>query len=184
MKSKIQSISIYLTIILSCAAYIQPISVYAEAAEPPLCPYFLTLRPWYCGLTAYATNPDGAEIIKNGQKVVEIKQVVSAETDKITGKKYVIDSQTKNKRELKPNEVDISLFVWAVITNILYDLLSLTGYLAFGFIVYAGYLFLLSRGDPNNIEKAKTTLRNAVIGLVIVLLASSIVAMIGSVITT
>lgn len=44
------------------------------------------------------------------------------------------------------------------------------------FFVYAGYLYLTSAGKPDALENAKNTLRNTLIGLVIVLAASSIVS--------
>ena len=166
-----------------CIAYIFPIPTYADTGDPPLCPYLLTLRSWFCGLTTYATNPDGTDIMKDGHRVVEIKQVVNAHTDKATGKKYVIDSQTKERREIRPNEIDIVPFVWMIIANVLYDLFSVAGYLAVGFLIYGGYLFVLAQGESGNIEKGRKTLKNAIIGLIIVLIASSIVAMIASIIS-
>ena len=180
MKSK-KYIFTYSIALLIFIIQLFPFSVHAVSA-PPLCPYLLTFKSWFCGVTTYATNENGIEIIKDSHKVVEIKQVVHAQTDKETGKKHVIDSKTKNRRELKPNEIDLTTFIWIIIINSLYNLFSLTGYLAVGFLIYGGYLYVLSNGELGNIEKAKKTLKNAIIGLIIASCASLITAFISNII--
>lgn len=42
---------------------------------------------------------------------------------------------------------------------------------AVGFIVYGGYLYIISAGDPGKIKKAKDVLLYAVIGIVVVIVA-------------
>jgi cytochrome bd-type quinol oxidase subunit 2 len=42
------------------------------------------------------------------------------------------------------------------------------------FIVYAGYQYMLSRGEQNKAETAKKAIKNALIGLAVVLLALAI----------
>jgi hypothetical protein len=44
-----------------------------------------------------------------------------------------------------------------------------------GFIVYGGYKYIMSNGDPSNVVKAKSTITNAVIGLIIAILSTVIV---------
>ena len=46
---------------------------------------------------------------------------------------------------------------------------------AVAFVIFAGFLFLTSRGDDGQVEKAKKTLIYAVIGIVIVMLSFAIV---------
>lgn len=77
-----------------------------------------------------------------------------------------------------PEKDGLSNFVWTIVTNVLYDMFVVIGYLAIGFIMFGGYTYLLARGDPGRIEKAKKTLVAAVSGLVISLLASVIVSFI------
>lgn len=48
------------------------------------------------------------------------------------------------------------------------------GVTAVGFIVYAGYLYTITNGDPGRLKKAKDTLLYALIGVVVVLLAVAI----------
>lgn len=51
------------------------------------------------------------------------------------------------------------------------------------FVVYGGVLFVLSQGEPGKIVSARKTIVNALVGLVIALLASQIVRFFASVIT-
>jgi len=52
--------------------------------------------------------------------------------------------------------------------------LSLIGVFFLGLIIYAGYKWMIARGNSQEVEKAKTTIINAVIGLVVVLTAYAI----------
>ena len=73
--------------------------------------------------------------------------------------------------------------VWAIVLNILSLLFAIVGYLALGFVVYGGYLYVLARGDPTRIAKGKRTVISALIGLVICILAALIINTIVSIIT-
>ncbi len=53
-------------------------------------------------------------------------------------------------------------------------LLSFTSIVMIGLIVYAGFTWMTAGGNEEKVEGAKTTIRNSVIGLVIVLSAYSI----------
>ena len=64
--------------------------------------------------------------------------------------------------------------VWIIILNIVSMLFGLIGYLALGFVIYGGYLYVLARGDPSRIAKGKQTVIRALTGLVICILASLI----------
>jgi len=70
---------------------------------------------------------------------------------------------------------ELTKYVWMIILNVTSDILVATGYLAMGFVIYGGYLYLLSGGDTGKVAKGKKTLTAAIIGLVIILLASVIV---------
>lgn len=58
-------------------------------------------------------------------------------------------------------------------------LLRVAGLVAVGFIVYAGFQYVTSQGEPQATTQAKDGIINAIVGLVIVILASAIVAFIG-----
>jgi len=58
-------------------------------------------------------------------------------------------------------------------------LLRVGGLVAFGFIVYAGFQFVLSSGDTAKEVAARSTIINAVIGMLIVIFAVAIVTFAG-----
>jgi hypothetical protein len=80
-------------------------------------------------------------------------------------------------------EVELTVFIWAVVLNILSILLVLVGYLALGVLIYGGSMYVLSTGDASKIAGAKRTIIAAVIGLAICILASLIAGTIVSIIT-
>lgn len=57
-------------------------------------------------------------------------------------------------------------------------LLFLAGFLAGFFIIYGGFKYMTSLAEPAKVSAAKTTILNAVVGLVIAILGSSIVSFI------
>jgi len=58
--------------------------------------------------------------------------------------------------------------VGSVVGEILRYVFGFAGLAAFLFIVYAGFQFLISKGDPKQIEEAKNKLTQAIIGFLIV----------------
>ena len=56
-----------------------------------------------------------------------------------------------------------------IIASIIRVLLGFLGILAVGYIMYAGFLWMTSDGDEGKIETAKNILKNAFIGLIIIL---------------
>lgn len=73
-----------------------------------------------------------------------------------------------------------------VVINSIYDVRNILGnvieigltvavFVAIGFIIYGGFRYITSSGDSSGIKKAKDTIVNAVIGLVIAMLAFGIV---------
>lgn len=67
---------------------------------------------------------------------------------------------------------DLVRFVWTIVLNVLFDLILAVGYLAIGFVVYGGYMVMISQGDPSKLAKGKKTLTSAVIGTVITMVAT------------
>ena len=85
--------------------------------------------------------------------------------------------------EFKTDTDRLRLVVWIIILNVLGMLFTLVAYLALGFIIFGGYLYVLARGDPGRIAKGKRTVVSAVVGLIISILASLIVNTIVTIIT-
>ena len=76
---------------------------------------------------------------------------------------------------IQPAGDKLASFAWRIILNISADIALIVGYAALGFIIYGGYKYIMSSGDPGNVKKAKQTILNAVIGLIIAILAAVIV---------
>lgn len=65
-----------------------------------------------------------------------------------------------------------------LMNNILMPVYFWAGVVAVGFVVYGGFMYVLSNGEPSKVKKAKDTLLYAIIGLVIVLFAFAITSFI------
>ena len=63
--------------------------------------------------------------------------------------------------------------------NLISAALLFVGFVAVFFIVYAGFSFVTSGGDPKKVQGAKQTITFAIIGLLIVLFSFSIILFIG-----
>lgn len=76
-------------------------------------------------------------------------------------------------------QIDTSSLGGATIVLILLALVNILIWLAtvaaVVFVVYGGFMFVTSQGEPGKIASARKTILNAVVGLVIALLASQIV---------
>lgn len=53
--------------------------------------------------------------------------------------------------------------------NIIQAVLAFSGIILFAMLVFGGFTFLFSGGDPKQVQKAQGTISNAIIGLVVVL---------------
>lgn len=65
--------------------------------------------------------------------------------------------------------------VWTIAANVLTDITIIAAYLVLGYVIYGGYLYMMSSGEPGKIAAGKKTLVHAFIGLAIVMLAHIIV---------
>lgn len=90
--------------------------------------------------------------------------------------KYIDGTQTKNGCDLVfefPNDLG------AIGLAVIEILLRIGTFAAVAFVIYGGFLFLTSQGEPDKAASARKTIINAVIGLVITLFATGIVSFIG-----
>ncbi len=69
----------------------------------------------------------------------------------------------------------INVFIWTAVLNIMFDISLAIGVIAVGIVIYGGYLYMMSQGDPMRAAKGKKTLTSAVIGIVIAMGASVLV---------
>jgi lysylphosphatidylglycerol synthetase-like protein (DUF2156 family) len=71
--------------------------------------------------------------------------------------------------------------VIALIGMALLDMvLRLAGIVAVGFIIYGGIQYVISQGEPGKTKDAQQTIINALVGLVISLIATALVSFIGN----
>lgn len=66
-----------------------------------------------------------------------------------------------------------------VFTNVIRGALVFVGVIALLFIIYSGFSFVTSGGDPKKVQGARSTMTFAIIGLVVVLLSFAILFFIG-----
>ena len=62
---------------------------------------------------------------------------------------------------------DLSSFIWTIVLNVIEMALVATAYIAAGFIMYGGFIWLTGGSQPAQVAKGRKTILNAVIGLVI-----------------
>ena len=78
-----------------------------------------------------------------------------------------VEDQPTSEEQLKNNVITIA-------TNVLTDLTIIAAYLVIGYVIYGGYLYMLSSGDATKAANGKKTLLHAFTGLAIVMSASII----------
>ena len=70
-----------------------------------------------------------------------------------------------------------------LIQRVIVLLLSMAGIVAVMFIIVGGYWYITSAGNEEQAEKGKTTLVNAIIGIVVIILAFVIISAVSNFIT-
>lgn len=93
----------------------------------------------------------------------------------------VVKGECKLLGDFSENEIRSLLGIGLAAVEIL---LFFAGIIAIAYIIYGGFSYVLSQGEPEKTKIAKDSILNAVIGLVIAILASTIVRFIGSSIVT
>jgi hypothetical protein len=68
--------------------------------------------------------------------------------------------------------------IWLIVAAGIEILLRLAGIIAFGFIIFAGFSYLTSQGEPDKTAKALNALISAVVGLAIAIMAATVVGFI------
>ena len=121
--------------------------------------HFLGLRAWYDGLVgADCQMLSPIDIAKSNEK----------RNGKLT--------------EAGGNAV-MTRYVWTIVLNITTMALQIIGYLAVGFVIWGGYQYILSKGDPGKVASGKKTIMNAIIGLSICMSASIITGAISDIVS-
>ncbi|HEU5121382.1 MAG TPA: hypothetical protein VFT59_00925 [Candidatus Saccharimonadales bacterium] len=75
-----------------------------------------------------------------------------------------------------PNEVGgLPTFIWKIVLNVIEIMLQLVGLISVGYIITGGFKYLTSTGTADDIVKARKTITNAIVGLVISIFSVAIV---------
>lgn len=82
--------------------------------------------------------------------------------------------------EFQPIDNDIAKTGAKIGANILQAALVLVAYVTIFFLIRGGFAYMTSTGSPDGMASAKKTIMNALIGMVIAILAASIVNAIGA----
>lgn len=67
----------------------------------------------------------------------------------------------------------------AVLLAIFEIILRITGLVAVVFVIYGGFQYLTSTGEPDKAKNARTTIINALVGMMIAIFATAIVNLVG-----
>lgn len=69
----------------------------------------------------------------------------------------------------------LSKYVWTIALNVVDMMLVAVGYLSGFMILYGGWLFIFSQGNPEGIARGRTTIYMAIIGLVLAIASVAII---------
>ncbi|HET7630575.1 MAG TPA: pilin [Candidatus Saccharimonadales bacterium] len=65
--------------------------------------------------------------------------------------------------------------IWVIVLNVVDIVIRLAGIVAIGMIIWGGFKYIKSQGEPGQLSQAKDIIINAIIGLVLVIAAVAIV---------
>lgn len=119
-------------------------------------PTFFMLVPWYQYLnlqTENIKNPDGT--------TSSVCQILNFNTDAA----HVLGAHSP---------------ILLIGLAILDDLIRIAAFVAVGFVIYGGIQYVTSQGSPDATRKALQTIINALIGVVIAILAAAFVGFLGN----
>jgi len=93
---------------------------------------------------------------------------------------FALSAQAQLSKPQNPGLPDTPLP--AMILQLVNYALGLVGVLALAFIVYGGFLYMTAHGDSTQVDKAKTIIIYAVIGIIVIGVAAALVTfVIGSI---
>lgn len=67
----------------------------------------------------------------------------------------------------------------AILLAVVEILLRIGAIVAVGYIIYGGFMYMTSQGEPDKATSARTTIINAIIGLALAIVATGVVTFIG-----
>jgi len=97
--------------------------------------------------------------------------------DACTGQSIFPDLYGNGLRKAGSCEVEIDKItdILVLVGNVISILMLVAGFVAVAFIIVGGFTYITSGGDAGGIKKAKDTIVNAVIGLILALVSFGVV---------
>ena len=80
------------------------------------------------------------------------------------------------------SDLETQTILLTIALNVLQAAMVVVAYIAVGFIIKGGYMYMVSTGSPDAMVRAKNTVRDALIGLVIAITAAMVVNTIAGII--
>lgn len=150
---KIKSYTAAILLVYVCLFSLIGLPTRALAASAENCaassPGILSFPTWYKYLKPAYVDPDGS-----GPRPAECKLSLPLNRD---------------------NKPDISLAIGPVLLAVFEIILRIGSMVAIGFVIFGGFQYILSQGEPERTKGARSTIINALIGLVITVFATAIV---------
>jgi len=89
--------------------------------------------------------------------------------------KGVLDPSTCQVKSPGSDTASLNKFIWTIVLNIIEMILQLVAYITVAFIIVGGYKYMTSAGSADGMVKARKTITNAVVGLILSILSVVIV---------
>ena len=77
--------------------------------------------------------------------------------------------------------ISLAFIVFIILMAIIELLLRISGLIAVGFIIFGSIQYITSQGSPDSLKGAKSTITNAIVGLVIAMVATGFIQFLGGV---
>lgn len=87
----------------------------------------------------------------------------------------LVENETTCAIKAPVGENGLRDFIWTIALNITEMILQIVGFIAVGFIIFGGYKYMISAGSPDGMVKARKTIMNAVVGLLISIFSVALV---------
>jgi hypothetical protein len=91
-------------------------------------------------------------------------------------KNFNFDDECTPRLPQSSGKTDVGKTVSAILLAVFEILLRIGGLVAVGFVIVGGFKYITSQGEPERAKNARGTILNAVIGLVITLVAAPLVS--------
>ena len=82
-----------------------------------------------------------------------------------------VEINSEHRTDGKLENESLKSGIWTIAANIATDITIIAAYLVLGYVIYGGYLYTFSSGDPSKVASGKKTLFHAFLGLAIVMSA-------------